>query len=104
MKYLSHSDFLTKSFSQRLSHNVFLPKSFSQRLSHTVAHIRPHNVYRTASRYTHNRSVLYEYPKISQIRLSSVPHNTDIFWSIKLKPRRCTFAIYILTLCEVSEP
>ena len=48
--------------------------------------------------------VLYDYPQISQIRLSSNPRNFDDFWSIKLKPRRCTSAIYIRTLCEVSEP
>ena len=32
--------------------------------------------------------VLYKYPKISQIRLSSNPRNFDNFWSIKLKPQR----------------
>ena len=47
---------------------------------------------------------LYRYPKISQIRLSTDPRNFDNFWSIKLKPQRCTSAIYILSLCEVSEP
>ena len=48
--------------------------------------------------------VLYEYPKISQICLSSDPRFFDNFWSIKLKPRRCTSTIYIRSLCEVSEP
>ena len=48
--------------------------------------------------------VVYKYPKISQIRLSSNPRNFDNFWSIKLKPRRCTFTIYIYSLCEVSNP
>ena len=46
--------------------------------------------------------VLYKYPKISQIRLSSDPRNFDNFLSIKMKPQRCTSAIYILSLCEFS--
>ena len=47
---------------------------------------------------------LYKYPKISQICLSSYPCNFDNLRSIKLRPQRCTFAIYILSMCEVSEP
>ena len=47
--------------------------------------------------------VLYKYPKISQIRLSSNPRNFDNFWSIKLKPRRCTSTIYILSMSEVLD-
>ena len=34
--------------------------------------------------------VLYKYPKMSQIRLSSDPPNFDNFWSIKLKPQLST--------------
>ena len=103
LQRLSHN-----SFSQRLSHNVFLTTSFSQRISHSVflkpLHNHPHNVVPKTSQYTRNLSVLYKYLKISQIRLSSIPRNFDNFWSIKLKPRRCTSAIYILPPCEVSEP
>ena len=105
---LSYNVLLTTCLSQRLSHNVFLKTSFSQRICHNVfptplpLHIRPHNVVLTASQYTRNLSVLYLYPKISQICLSSDPRNFDNFWSIKLKPQRCTSAIYILSLCEVS--
>ena len=61
------------------------------------------------SRYTRNLSLCfllrppYKYPKISQIRLSSDPSNFKICWSIKLKPQRCTSAIYIHSLCEVLE-
>ena len=108
-KYLSHNDFLM-TFLQRLSHNIFLTTSFSQRLSHNVfltplpLHIRPHSVFLTTLQYTRNLSVLYKYPKIFQICLSSESRNFDNFWSIKLTPRRCTSTIYILSLCEVSEP
>ena len=48
--------------------------------------------------------VLYKYPNISQNGLSSDPRHFDNFWSIKLKLRRCTSAINILSLCEVAEP
>ena len=48
--------------------------------------------------------VLYKHPQISQNRLSSDPRYFDNFWSIKMKPWRCTPAINILSLCEVSEP
>ena len=81
----SHNVFLTTFFSQRLSHNVFLTTSFSQRISHSVflkplpLHNHPHNVVLSTSQYTRNHSVLYKYPKISQIRLSSDPRNFDIF-------------------------
>ena len=101
----SHNVFLTTFFSQRLSHNVFLTTYFLQRLCSTVALINhPHQVILSMSKFMRNLSVLYKYPKISQIRLSSTPRHFDIFWSIKLKPRRCTSAIYIHSLCEVSEP
>ena len=40
--------------------------------------------------------VLYKYPNISQIRLSSNPRNFDNVWTIKLKPQRCISAIYIV--------
>ena len=103
---LSYNYFLTTSFSQRVSHNVFLTMSFSQPLFHNVfltplpLHIRPTNVVLTTSQFTRNLSLLYKCPIISHIRLSSNPRNFD-FWSIKLKPRRCTSAIYIISLCEV---
>ena len=48
--------------------------------------------------------VLYEYTKICQICLSSDPRNFNSLWSIKMKPRRCTSVVYILSLCEVSKP
>ena len=96
---LSHNGFFTTSFS-RLSHNVFPTTSFSHRCPyiffHTMQSSQRHNM--------RNLSVLYIRPKISQIRLSSVPCNLHILESIKLKPRRCTSAIYILSVCEVSEP
>ena len=47
---------------------------------------------------------MFKYPKKSQIRLSSNPRNFDNFLSIKRTLRRCTSAIYILSLCEVLEP
>ena len=97
---LSHNFFLTTSYSQRHSHNVFL-----LRLSHAVALTYSSTcVVLTAPQYTRNLSVRCKYLKISQIRQRSDPLNFDIFWSIKLKPRRCTPAIYIHALCEVSEP
>ena len=68
----SHNVFLTTSFSPRLSHTVFLTTSFSH------LHIRPHNVVLTALQYSHNPSVLYKYPKISKICLSSYPRNFDV--------------------------
>ena len=40
--------------------------------------------------------VLHKHPRISQNRLSSDPRHFDNIWSIKLKSRRCTPAIYIL--------
>ena len=94
------------SFSQHLSHNALLITYFLQRLCSTVALKKSSTLYAilSTSQYMCNHSVLYKYPKISQIRLSSNPRDFDIFWSIKLKPRRCTSAIYILSLCEVSEP
>ena len=103
---LSYKVFLTTTFSQLLSHNVFLTTSFTQRLFFTLLplHILPHNVVLTTSQYMRNLSVLYKCPKISQIRLSSVPCNLNILGSIKLRPRRCTSAIYILSVCDVSEP
>ena len=48
-------------------------------------------------------NVLYKHLQISQNRLNSDPRHFDNFWSIKLKPQRCTSAIYILSMCEVSE-
>ena len=104
MKYF----FFTTTLLQGLSHNGFFTTSFSQRLSHVFftplsLHILPHNVVLTPPQYMRNLSVLYICPKISQIRLSSVPCNFNILESIKLKPRRCTSAIYILSLSEVSE-
>ena len=122
---LSHNVSLTTSVLQCLSHNVFLTP--------LPLHIRPHNVVLTTSQYARNVSVLYtnlkishiclssdprteasyqsaadkvlhKHPRISQNRPSSNPRNFDNFWSIKLKPRRCTPAIYILSLWEVSEP
>ena len=82
----SHSVFLTASFSQHLSQNVFLTPYFLQRLSHSVfltplpLHNHPHNVVITTSQYTRNLSLLYKYPKISQIRLSANPRNFAICW------------------------
>ena len=78
--------FLTKSFSQRHSNNVFLTTFFSQRLSHNVfltasffpplpLNNHPHYVILSTPQYMRNRSVLYKYPKISQIRLGSNPLN-----------------------------
>ena len=107
---LSINDFLTMSFLQRLSHNVFLTTSFSQRISYSVfvpplpLYNHPHQVILSTSKFMRNLSVLYKYPKISQIRLSSNPRNFANFLSIKLKPRRCTSAIYIHSLCEVLGP
>ena len=82
----SHNHFLPTSFSQRHSHNVFLTTFFSQRLSHNVfltasffpplpLNNHPHYVILSTPQYMRNRSVLYKYPKISQIRLGSNPLN-----------------------------
>ena len=94
---LAHNVFLTTSFSLCLSHNVSLTTSFTQPLSHTVAltysSSQRHNIQTPCTR---NLSMLYKYPKMSQISLSSDPRNFNIFWSMKLKPRRLTSAIYIL--------
>ena len=85
---LSLNAFLTPVFSQRLSHYVFLTTSYSQRLSHNIfltllrLHIGPHNVVLIKSQYSRNPSVLYKYPKMSQICLSSDPCFFIIFcWS-----------------------
>ena len=112
MKYISHNDFFTMPFSQRLSqrlsHYVFLTPFFLHNVFRTpfpyiFVHTTQSSVL-TTSQYTRNLSVLYKYPKISQIRLSSYPRLFDNCWSIKLKPQRCTSAIYIMSLCVVSEP
>ena len=123
----SHNVMLTTSFSQHHFHNVFLTTSFSQRcpilfkytwtymyaffvflttsFSHRCTYIFVLNVVLTTSQYTRNVSVLYTNLKISHICLSSDRViSTFIYLSIKLKPRRCTSAIYILSLWEVSEP
>ena len=91
-----------RSLLRGLSHNVFLTTFFTQRLSHIVfltplpLHIRPHNVVLTTSRYLgYFFGCINTYPKINQIRLSSDPRNFDNFWSIKLKCRRCTSAIFL---------
>ena len=91
-----------RSLLRGLSHNVFLTTFFTQRLSHIVfltplpLHIRPHNVVLTTSRYLgYFFGCINTYPKINQIRLSSDPRNFDNFWSIKLKRRRCTSAIFL---------
>ena len=159
-KKVKRNIFLTTSFSQRLSHTVFLTISFSQRLSHNglfttpFSHLSPYialhsllykypkisqiclnsdprnfinfswsnwnldvahqqcifchcmkfqNPRTKASYPSCADKVLYEYPKISQIGLSSDRRYIDNFWSIKLKPQRCTSTIYILSLCEVSQ-
>ena len=94
--FFSHDVFLTTSFSQRISYSVFVPP--------LPLNNHPHYVIPSTSQYMRNLSVLYQYPKISQIRLSSNPRNLANFWSIKLKHRRCTSAIYIHPLCEVSKP
>ena len=84
--YLSHNVFLSTPFSHRFSHNVFLTTSYSQRLSHNIfltllpLHIGPHTVVLTKSQYSRNPSVLYKYPKISQICLSSDPCYFIIFF------------------------
>ena len=102
-----HNVILTTSFSQHFSHNVFLTTSFTQRISYSVfvpplpLNNHPHQVILSTSQFIRNLSVLYKYPKISQIRLSSNPRHFANFWSIKLKPRRCTSAINILSLCDV---
>ena len=87
---ISHNVFLTTSFSHCLSHNVFLTTSSYQCLSKNVTllplRIRPHNVVLTKPWYTYN------------LCLCSYPRYFDIFLSIKLKPRRCTFA-YIFFHC-----
>ena len=90
---LSHNFFFTTTFSQRNSHNVFLTTFFSQRLSHNAflttyfllrlcsplpLNNHPHYVILSTSQYMRNLSVLYKYPKISQIRLSSNPCNFNI--------------------------
>ena len=69
----------------------------------SFSHYRPFIFVLTTLQYSRN-PVLYKYPKITQFCLSSVPCFFDIFWSIKLKPQRCTSAIYIHSLCEVSNP
>ena len=91
-----HNVILTTSFSQRISYSVFVPSLPLN--NHT------HYVILSTSQYMRNFSVLHKYSKVSQIRLSSNPRNFANFWSTKVKPRRCTSAIYILSPYEVSEP
>ena len=82
--YLSHNVFLSTPFSHRFSHNVFLTTSYSQRLSHNIfltllpLNIGPHNDVLTKSQHSRNPSVLYKYPKISQICRSSDPSYINI--------------------------
>ena len=123
-----HNVVLTTSFSQRLSHNVFLTTSFSHRCPYIFVHTYVHNVFLTTSfsqRLFHNVFlttsfshrcfyIFFRTTKSSQrhnIRVIFVcctnipkylkfrPRYFDNFWSIKLKPLRCTFTIYILSLC-----
>ena len=118
LQRIPHNVLFTTSFSQRLSRNVFFQrlsfnvflttfffiKSFSQRLSHSVVftpmpkHICPqrHDIRAIFLELCSMLRPPYKYHKISQIRLSSDTCNFDIVWPTKLKPRRCTSAIYIL--------
>ena len=56
-KYLSHNDFLTTSFSQRISYNVVLTPSFAQCISHNVFLTTSFSCFFTKSfsqRFSHN--------------------------------------------------
>ena len=94
------------SFSRRLYQNVCLTTSFSfsQRLSHSVfltplpLHIRPHNIVLTTSQFTRNLSVLYKYPKIYQIRLSSDPIISKSFCRLKKSSTLHIYNIFSFTV------
>ena len=93
-------------FSQRLYQYVCLTTSFSfaQRLSHSVfltplpLHIRPHNIVLTTSQFTRNLSVLYKYPKIYQIRLSSDPIISKSFCRLKKSSTLHIYNIFSFTV------
>ena len=102
--------FLTTTFLQRLSYNVLLTTSFSQRLPTTSFSHRCPNIF-VHMRSPHNVTIYMYVWSFCAVQMSQnirkslkfKPSNFDNFWSIKLKPRRCTSAIYILSLWEVWE-
>ena len=103
--YFSQRLFTTY-FSQRLSHNVLLTTSFTQRLPTTSFSHRCPNIF-VHMRSPYNVTIYvcsFCAVQMSQNIRNSLkfkPGNFDKFRSIKLTPRRCTSAIYILSLCEV---
>ena len=101
---LSYNVLLTTCLSQRLSHNVFLKNVvlttyLSQRFSDTVA-----LTYSSTQRSPHSDTIYAKFFRVVPISKNisnlskSDPRNFDNFGFIKLKPRRCTSAIYILSL------
>ena len=120
----AHNVILTTSFSQRFSDNFILTTlSFLIyiymnihvcffRLSHNVflTPLLLHCTYSSTQRSPHNITI-YAYCFCAVHKSQNIsylskfrPRNFDIFLFIKLKPRRCTSAIYYLSLWEVSEP